>query len=108
MVTLHSRKLGTILPSCTARSISASRSDDRWLAEDHRAPEEGAPSWGVQSAPDFFSCLRRLQSGAHAKYHGCNSDRVSRCRSVLRATNFDPEAAKIPSNTLSESIIDEK
>jgi hypothetical protein len=26
----------------------------------------------------------------------------------LRATNFDPEAAKIPSNTLSESIIDEK
>jgi hypothetical protein len=26
-----------------------------WLVEDHRAHAQGAPSWGVQSALDFFT-----------------------------------------------------
>ena len=53
-----------------------------WLAEDHRAPEEGAPSWGVQSALDFYSRLRRLQSGAHTKSGRCSCGSVSPGRSV--------------------------
>ena len=83
---------------------------EEWLrlAEDHRAHAQGAPSRGVQSALDLYPRLRRLQSGAHTKSHRRSSGRVSRGRIVLRATNFDPEAATIPSNTLSESIIDEE
>ena len=49
-----------------------------WLAQDGRTSEEGTPSRGVQSALDFYSCLRRLQSGAHAKSGHRISSGVSR------------------------------
>src|SRR6187200_2765733 len=54
------------------------------LAEDHCAPEKGAPSRGVQSTLDLYSRLRRLQSGAHAKSGRRSSGGISRGRSVSR------------------------
>ena len=52
------------------------------LAQDGRTPEEGALSRGVQSALGFYSRLRRLQSGAHAKSGRRSPSGVSRSRSL--------------------------
>ncbi len=79
------------------------------VAEDYRAFAQGASSRGFKSPLDLYSRLRRLQSGAHAKFGRRRSTRVGpRPQCVLREIKFIPEASKRPQNTLSDSIIDEK
>jgi Phage integrase, N-terminal SAM-like domain len=91
--------------ACGTEPRSAGRQRDRWthhaacwicpqsekeeahrrvlrLAEDDCPNAQGAPSRSLQSALDFCSGLRRLQSGAHAKSGRRSSGGVSPGRSV--------------------------
>jgi len=59
------------------------------------APEQGTVSRSVQSPPDFYACLRSLQSGANAKSGRPSCGGVTSGLScVLRSTRLDAETAK--------------